>query len=102
MLKRKIDGLTLPPHRQMAKSQKCSPKTVFAMNFSAKCKTESKSNTRALGISVVPIISDNKCVNFFSLTLAYLLARSYSKLEDANVEIENIFQKGNSAIFIYS
>lgn len=48
---------------------------------------------------MVPIISDNKCVNFFS---SYLLTISHSKVENTNVEIENIFQKGNSAIFIYS
>lgn len=70
----------------------------LSLNFSAK---QNKSSTRALDTSVVPIITDSSCVNlFFSVSQAYLLAINYSKLENTSGRIENIFQKGISAIIM--
>lgn len=68
------------------------PLKWLSLNFSAKWN---KSSTRALETSVVPTITDSNCVNFF---FSVSQAINYSKLENTSGRIENIFQKGNSAI----
>lgn len=90
------------PHFTQANDEitKLSLKIVVS-EFLSKVQVWNKSSTRALDMSVVPIITDEKCVNFFfSLSQAHLLAINYAKLQNTNGRIANIFQKGNSAIIM--